>query len=123
MRGGRSLTCTAPFDLDCRLLCLRHTVGSSVSTGGKRVFSMSAPAERLLAATDAERRECVAAIVARFADAFDGIAIDIAWKSDSLNAQAFRLGPTAAHVRVYGGLARHRDIGPEGLALAIAHEI
>src|SRR5206468_8617506 len=70
-----------------------------------------------------ERREWAAEIVAQFAVAFDDIAIDIAWKSDSLNAQAFRLGPTAAHVRIYGGLARHRDIGPEGLALAIAHEI
>jgi hypothetical protein len=84
---------------------------------------MSTPAECLLPATDAERRELVAAIVGRFSTAFDDIAIDIAWNSDTLNAQAYRLGPTAAHVRVYGGLARHCDIGPEGLALAIAHEI
>jgi hypothetical protein len=83
---------------------------------------MSAPAQCLRPATDAQRREWAASIVARFAIAFDDVAIDIAWYSDSLNAQAFRLGP-AAHVRVYGGLARHRDIGPEGLALAIAHEI
>jgi hypothetical protein len=65
----------------------------------------------------------VAGIVAQFTAAFDDIAIDIAWESDSLNAQAYRLGPTAAYVRVYGGLARHRAIGSEGLALAIAHEI
>jgi hypothetical protein len=44
------------------------------------------------------------------------------WESDSLNAQAFRLGP-AAHVSDLWRLAAHRDIGPEGLALAIAHEI
>jgi hypothetical protein len=62
-------------------------------------------------------------MIAHFAAAFDDIAIDIAWNSDSLNAQAYRVGPTAAHVRIYGGLARHRDIGPEALALAIAHEI
>jgi hypothetical protein len=71
---------------------------------------------------DAQRHQWAAGIVTRFAAAFDDIAIDIAWESDSLNAQAFRLGP-AAYVRLYGGLARHRDIGPEGLALAIAHEI
>jgi hypothetical protein len=91
--------------------------------GAEHVFSMSAPAGCLLPATDRQRREWAAGTVARFAAAFGDIAIDIAWQSDSLNAQAFRLGPTAAHVRIYGGLARHRDIGPEGLALAIAHEI
>jgi hypothetical protein len=84
---------------------------------------MSAPAGCLQPPTDAERHEWTAEIVARFSAVFDSIAIDIAWNSDSLNAQAYRLGPTAAHVRVYGGLARHRDIGPEGLALAIAHEV
>jgi len=84
---------------------------------------MSAPAECLRPTTDARQHEWAAGIVARFTAAFDDIAIDIAWESDSLNAQAFRLGPTAAHVRIYGGLARHRDIGPEGLALALAHEI
>jgi hypothetical protein len=87
------------------------------------VFSLSSPAGCLLPVSDAQRREWAAGIVAQFAAAFDDIAVDIAWKSGSLNAQAFRLGPTAAHVRIYGGLARHRDIGPEGLALAIAHEI
>jgi hypothetical protein len=83
---------------------------------------MSAPAECLRPATDVRQHEWAAGIIRRFAAAFDDIAIDIAWESNSLNAQAFRLGP-AAHVRVYGGLARHRDIGPEGLAVAIAHEI
>jgi hypothetical protein len=87
------------------------------------VFSMSAPTEWLRPTTDLQQREWAAGIVAQFAAAFPDIAIDIAWESDSLNAQAFRLGPTAAHVRIYGGLPRHRDIGPEGLALAIAHEI
>jgi hypothetical protein len=87
------------------------------------VFSISTPADCLRPATDPHQREWANGIVARFAVAFDDIAIDIAWNCDSLNAQAFRLGPTAAHVRVYGGLVRHRGIGPEGLALAIAHEI
>lgn len=87
------------------------------------MFSISAPADCLRPATDPQQREWASEIVARFAVVFGDIAIDIAWNSDSLNAQAFRLSPTAAHVRVYGGLARHREVGPEGLALAIAHEI
>jgi hypothetical protein len=87
------------------------------------LFSISTPADCLRPAADPQQREWANAIVARFAAAFDDIAIDIAWNSDSLNAQAFRLSPTAAHVRVYGGLVRHRAIGPEGLALALAHEI
>jgi hypothetical protein len=44
------------------------------------------------------------------------------WRSPSVNAQAYRLGPLR-RVRLYGGLARHRALGPEGLALAVAHEI
>ncbi|OFX00753.1 MAG: hypothetical protein A3D94_17515 [Alphaproteobacteria bacterium RIFCSPHIGHO2_12_FULL_66_14] len=37
------------------------------------------------------------------------------------NAQAFlHLG--ARHVRLYGGLVRHRKIGSAGLAVALAHE-
>lgn len=86
------------------------------------MFSVAVPAKCLRSATDTKRRRCTDEIVARFASIFGDIRIDVAWESESLNAQAFRLGP-AAHVRVYGGLARHRDIGPEGLAVAIAHEI
>lgn len=83
---------------------------------------MTVPAECLRPATDAERRRATDEVVARFASIFGDVRIEVVWESDSLNAQAFRLGPEA-HVRIYGGLARHRDIGPEGLAVAIAHEI
>jgi hypothetical protein len=86
------------------------------------VFSISVPPEQLRPATDLRRRKWAAAVAARFSAAFADIAIDIEWDSDSLNAQAYRLGP-AAHVRVYGGLARHRRVRWQGLALAIAHEI
>jgi hypothetical protein len=86
------------------------------------VFSMAVPPERLRPTTDAERRRAIDEVVARFAPIFGDVQIEVVWESDSLNAQAFRLGP-AAHVRIYGGLARHRDIAPEGLAVAIAHEI
>lgn len=86
------------------------------------MFSMAVPAECLRPATDAECRRTANEVVARFASIFGDVRIELAWESDSLNAQAFRLGP-AAHVRIFGGLARHRDIGPDGLAVAIAHEI
>jgi hypothetical protein len=83
---------------------------------------MAVPAEFLRPATDSERRQGVDEVVARFASIFGDVHIEVVWESDSLNAQAFRLGP-AAHIRIYGGLARHRDIGREGLAVAIAHEL
>jgi hypothetical protein len=86
------------------------------------VFSMAVPPERLRPTTDAERRQTIDEVVARFASIFGDVQIDVVWESESLNAQAFRLGPDA-HIRIYGGLARHRDIGPEGVAVAIAHEI
>ena len=86
------------------------------------MFSMAVPPERLRPTTDAECRRDIDEVVARFAPIFGDVQIEVVWESDSLNAQAFRLGP-AAHVRIYGGLARHRDIGPEGVAVAIAHEI
>ena len=38
-----------------------------------------------------------------------------------MNAQAF-LSQDGRCVRLYGGLGRHRDIGAEGLAFALAHE-
>ena len=38
-----------------------------------------------------------------------------------MNAQAF-IGPHGRCVRLHGGLARHRSIGVEGLAFALAHE-
>jgi hypothetical protein len=111
------------FSTRLRVTVLAPYSSVKFQRGDEHVFSISTPAGSLMPETDAQRREWSAGIVAQFAAAFADIAIDIAWQSDSLNAQAYRLGPTAAHVRIYGGLARHRDIGPEGLALAIAHEI
>ena len=74
------------------------------------MFLMSAPAGCLLSATDAQRRECATEIIARFATVFDDIAIDIAWQSHSLNAQAFRLGPAvSAYLRWFlWGITRLR---------------
>jgi hypothetical protein len=86
------------------------------------VFSISVPPQQLRPATDLRRRKSTASVVARFSAAFTDIAIDIAWDSVSLNAQADRLG-SLAEVVIYGGLVRHRHIRWQGLALAIAHEI
>lgn len=86
------------------------------------VFSISVPPEQLRPAADRHRRKSTASVVARFSAAFTDIAIDIAWDSASLNAQADRLG-SLAEVVIYGGLVRHRQIRWQGLALAIAHEI
>ena len=86
------------------------------------VFSISVPPEQLWPSTDRRRRKSAASVVARFSAAFTDIAIDIAWDSVSLNAQADRVG-SLAQVVIYGGLVRHRQIRWQGLALAIAHEI
>src|SRR5436189_4208336 len=59
------------------------------------VFSISVPPEQLRPSTDRRRRKSAASIVARFSAAFTDIAIDIAWDSASLNAQAERVGSLA----------------------------
>lgn len=86
------------------------------------LFSISTPTDCLLPVTDNATRGRVLQLLDRFAASFPDIRLDVDWNSNSLNAQAFRLGPQA-HVRVYGGLARHRTIGQAGLAVALAHEI
>jgi hypothetical protein len=43
------------------------------------------------------------------------------WETRLMNAQAY-IGPMGRSVRLYGGLARHRRVGVEGIAFAIAHE-
>jgi hypothetical protein len=61
------------------------------------------------------------ALIARYRSKFITIHYDLDWETRLLNAQAFpgREGPC---VRLYGGLARHRRVGIEGLAFALAHE-
>jgi Zn-dependent protease with chaperone function len=61
------------------------------------------------------------ALIERFRARFPGIDYDLFWETRLLNAQAFR-GPKGRCVRLYGGLGRHRRIGVEGLAFAMAHE-
>jgi hypothetical protein len=61
------------------------------------------------------------ALLARFHEKFPEIHYDLHWEARLLNAQAF-IGLRGRHVRLYGGLGRHRKIGLEGMAFAIAHE-
>src|SRR5260370_30240836 len=86
------------------------------------MFIFAPDAQRLRPLDDEATREAVSRLVQRFADAFPEIAFDITWQSDSFNAQAYRVGERC-RVVLYGGLARHRELGLEALALATAHEI
>jgi hypothetical protein len=61
------------------------------------------------------------ALLNRFRAHFPEIHYDTYWETRLMNAQAFP-GPHGPRVRLYGGLGRHREIGVEGLAFALAHE-
>jgi hypothetical protein len=86
------------------------------------MFMESAPAESLRRVNDKAARRWAGQILGMFAASFPDVVFDVAWEDDSINAQAYRLRDEE-YVRVYGGLARHHAIGPEGLALALAHEV
>ena len=61
------------------------------------------------------------AVLVRFQKLFPNLISDLYWETNSVNAQAFVLND-GKHVRLYGGLARHRRISYAGIAFAIAHE-
>jgi Zn-dependent protease with chaperone function len=61
------------------------------------------------------------ALLERFQAEFQEVHYDLFWDTRLLNAQAY-MGPQGRCVRLYGGLARHRRVGVEGLAFALAHE-
>ncbi len=44
------------------------------------------------------------------------------WKDNTVNAYAQRIGSTYL-VTMFGGLARHKDVTPDGFALVVCHEI
>jgi hypothetical protein len=52
---------------------------------------------------------------------FPNIVYDMDLAVELANAQAFRAGKRK-HVRLFGGLVRHRRMGSAGLALTLAHE-
>lgn len=61
------------------------------------------------------------ALIERYQRTFPTIHYDLFWETRLLNAQAFISG-LGRCVRLYGGLGRHRRVGIEGLAFALAHE-
>lgn len=70
---------------------------------------------------DVRARRRAELLVARFAITFSTLTYDIYWETDRCNAQAF-LGHGTRHVRLYGGLARHKLVSVAGLSIALAHE-
>jgi hypothetical protein len=61
------------------------------------------------------------AVMGKFRLAFPDIEYDIAWTVDLLNGTAWR-ERSQRHVRLYGGLLRHKLIGLEACAVLFAHE-
>jgi hypothetical protein len=62
------------------------------------------------------------ALIERFRARFPDIYYDMFWETRLMNAQAY-IGEKGRSVRLYGGLGRHREIGVEGIAFALAHEV
>jgi hypothetical protein len=65
--------------------------------------------------------QAVNAVMTRFQASFPEIKYDIAWEVDLLNGSAWR-ERAQRHVRLYGGILRHKLIGLEACALLFAHE-
>lgn len=61
------------------------------------------------------------ALLDRFRVCFPGIFYDLYWETRIMNAQAY-IGERGRSIRLYGGLGRHREVGVEGIAFALAHE-
>jgi hypothetical protein len=79
------------------------------------------PRKGSLRPIDAALRRRVGELLNRCREAFAELDFEVAWQSDTVNARAL-FGQPRHRVCLYGGLARHRLIGEEGLALALAHE-
>ncbi len=60
-------------------------------------------------------------LIERFRTCFPMIHYDMFWETRLMNAQAY-IGENGRSVRLYGGLGRHREVGVEGIAFALAHE-
>ena len=60
-------------------------------------------------------------LIKRFQECFPELSYDMDLEVKLANAQAF-IREGRKHVRLYGGLVRHRRIGFAGLALVLAHE-
>jgi len=63
----------------------------------------------------------MAALLRQFRSCFPDIVYEALPEVPAANAQAVRTNGKR-HVRIYGGLIRHRLVGSAGLAVALAHE-
>lgn len=98
-------------------LCYRHrpTEPSAVIVDSPQNLDDLKPA------TSPEPRRWAESLLSLFQASFPGIGYELAWYSDSVNAQAF-VYRNRKRVRLFGGLARHRRISRAGIAFALAHE-
>lgn len=85
--------------------------------GDQPILSRSA----LRSSSDRKWTTAANSLMKRFQSAFPEIKYDIAWNIDLFNGTAWR-EINQRHVRLYGGLLRHKLIGFEACALLFAHE-
>src|SRR5512147_1665706 len=85
------------------------------------IFDDLVPTEDVWPANSHWPRRRTDALIERFQIAFPAVHYDLFWETRVLNAQAF-ISDRGRCVRLYGGLGRHRKIGIEGVAFALAHE-
>jgi len=85
------------------------------------IFDDVVPADDLWPVDARRPLDRARALMARFRAKYPDLHYDLLWETRLMNAQAF-LSRDGRRVRLYGGLGRHRDIGIEGLAFALAHE-
>jgi Zn-dependent protease with chaperone function len=85
------------------------------------IFDDLVPKEEVWPADSHWSRRRADALIKRYQQTFPLIHYDLFWDTRLLNAQAF-IGGRGRCVRLYGGLGRHRKVGIEGLAFALAHE-
>lgn len=85
------------------------------------IFCRKTAQRNLWALEDGRNRRRVDGVVGRFASAFPSITYDVLWSSRTRNAQAF-VSDGRRHVRLYGGLARHKGVSVAALVWVLAHE-
>jgi hypothetical protein len=85
------------------------------------ILDAPVPLKSLRPVDDERHRRRVGRIVAAFAAAFPEIRYDVYWESSTANAQAF-FWEGHRCVRLYGGLARHRQLSVAAIAWVLAHE-
>jgi hypothetical protein len=86
------------------------------------IFDLDIPSRYLRSAPTAVNIRAVEQLIQAARQLFPDLQIDVFLASGSVNARAFMRGRDR-HIRLYGGLLRHKAMGFDGLAFALAHEI